>query len=283
MKSEKIYSIKSFNLLKLSVILVFLGRAYQHLFWDAPLRTFFWDEGLLKPVIESLFKTNWQDYVTSSKLDLFLENLIVGLGIFYLLCSLAVIFYDASKKIFKFLIVLGGIGLLFLAFLLMKERFYQFAQFFEYSLQFGIPIVFVLYNKQRVYRNLNVILKILTALVFVAHGLYAIGYYPVPGYFIGMVINIFGFSEEGAKLFLLVAGVLDILVAILIFIPKLARVALIYAFIWGTLTSLARVVAGLSIDFFWESIHLNLFQTIYRLPHGLIPLYLLLRMKKEGN
>lgn len=280
MRYEQVYSIKSFNLLKLSVILVFLGRAYQHIFWDAPVRTFFWDEGLLKPVVESFFNVEWQEYVTSVKLDLFLNNLVVGFGVFYLFSSMAVLFYSSSKKVFKYVILIGSIGLLFLALLLMKDRFYQLAQFFEYSLQFGIPIVFVFYNKNWIQRNLFFILKILVALVFVAHGLYAVGYYPVPGYFIGMVINIFGFSDEVARIFLLIVGLLDFVVSILIFVPRMLKVALLYAFIWGTLTALARVVSGLSINFFWESIHLNLFQTIYRLPHGLIPLYLVLRMKK---
>ncbi|SDX24765.1 hypothetical protein SAMN05444411_10427 [Lutibacter oricola] len=281
MKSEQVYSTKSFNLLKLSVILVFIGRAYQHLFWDAPVRAFFWDENLIKPLIENLFNVEWQTYVTSVTLDLFLDNLVVGFGLLYSLCFLAVIFYKPSKKVLKYLILVGSIGLVFLAFLLMKERFYQFAQFFEYSLQFAIPVIFVFSYKGWVYNNLILILKVLVAIVFVAHGLYAVGYYPVPGYFLGMVINIFGFSEEVSKTFLLVAGVLDFVVSILIFIPKTAKIALLYAFVWGTLTALARVVAGLSVDFFWESIHLNLFQTIYRLPHGLIPLYLFFRMKNE--
>ena len=47
-------------------------------------------------------------------------------------------------------------------------------------------------------------LKIAIALTFSAHGLYAIGYYPQPGVFVDMLINILHFSETTAKDFLFV-------------------------------------------------------------------------------
>ena len=119
------------------------------------------------------------------------------------------------------------------------------------------------------------------AAVFTAHGLYAVGYYPVPGYFLGMVIDILGFTEQGALNFLLVVGILDFIGSILIFVPKVTRYALIYLAIWGFLTSFARLVAGFSFDFFWELLHLNLYQTIYRLPHGILPIIVLLKMKNR--
>ncbi len=271
----------SFKILKFSVLSVFLGRAWQHLFWDAPFRAFFWDEQLLKPIIENTFGMQWKDYVTSPLVDSFIQYTLIAFGILYVFATFATLKFDFKNRIHKIILIAGGIGLVLLAYLLMKDQFYRFSQFFEYSLQFGIPFVLVFYKKEFIKRNLEFILKVLVAIVFVSHGLYAIGYYPVPGYYLGMVIDIFGWSENTAGMFLMVAGILDMVVAILIFVPKIAKYAIIYAFVWGTLTSLARIVSGFYFEFFWQTMNLNLFQAVYRLPHGLIPLMLLVLFKEN--
>ena len=271
----------SFKLLKISVVLVFLGRSWQFIFWDAPFRTFFWNESLLKPFVETIIGIDWKAYANSPKLDAFIDNSVFAFGILYLLSAFAVIFYSKFKTIAKYIIILGGIGLVILAYLLMSDRFYQFSQFFEYSIQFSIPFIFVFYHKQFIQKYLVLILKFLIAAVFIAHGLYAVGYYPVPGLFLGMVIDILGFSEQTALNFLLIAGILDFIGALLIFVPKVARYALIYLAVWGFLTSFARLIAGFSFDFFWELLHLNLYQTVYRLPHGILPIIVLLKLRNK--
>ena len=45
----------SFKILKLAIVLVFAGRDWQHIFWNVPFRNFFFDEQLLKPIIEEVF------------------------------------------------------------------------------------------------------------------------------------------------------------------------------------------------------------------------------------
>ena len=95
-----------------------------------------------------------------------------------------------------------------------------------------------------------------------------------------MVINIFEVNESSARLFLFIAGILDFLLTIFIFIPKFSKIALMYAVFWGLLTSLARIVGGFYADFLLESIHLNLYQVVFRLPHGFIPLMLLIKRKE---
>lgn len=270
----------SFLILKWSVFSVFIGRAYQHLFWDAPFRAFFWDEELLKPFIENIIGIQWGDYVSSVSFDLFLKYLTFGFGLLYLVSAGFTLFYNEKNKFHKIVLICASIGLFFLSYLLMKEKFYRVSQFFEYSLQFGIPIIFMFYTKSFFKKNINLILRLLIAIVFVSHGLFAIGYYPVPGHYLGMVINIFDVTESSARQFLFVAGVLDFLLAIFIFVPKLSKTALIYAVFWGLATSFARIIGGFYADFVLESIHLNLYQVVYRLPHGLIPLMLLIKMKE---
>jgi len=279
---------KKINLLKLSVFLIFIGRAWQHLFWDAPYRTFFWDESLLKPIVEGWFGGSWTIYATSSATDTFVQSIIKVKGILYLIaafCALRI--NEKNKKWTRLPILIGGIGLVILSLLLTKEKFYHIAQFFEHSIQFGLPFV-LLYTYKKAYEKsrLILILKILIAVTFFSHGLYAFGAYPVPGKFVDMVINILGCSEAFAITFLYVAGILDFILAVLLFIPKLDKYALIYAVLWGLLTAMARIVANFYWDFPLQSIHQNLHEVIYRLPHGLTPLLVLLGAKvfaKKGT
>ena len=123
-------------------------------------------------------------------------------------------------------------------------------------------------------KRLVLYLKIAIAFTFTAHGLYAVGYYPQPGVFVDMLINILHVSEATAKDFLIVAGVLDFAIAIGIFIPRIAKYFLLYAALWGGLTALARVWANFYWAFALSSLHQNLYETLYRLPHMLIPLAL---------
>ena len=211
-----------FFILKVSVLLIFIGRAWQHIFWDAPYRTFFWDESLLKPIIERIFNTTWKDYVTSSTTDNFIQNIIKGNGILYAVSAIACISVkNQIKRRQKVLIFLGGISLVILAFLMTKEKFYHGAQFFEHSIQFGLPFVMIYFYHPNIdIERIVLVLKVLIAFTFFSHGLYAFGVYPIPGNFVDMIIQTLGFSEKSAITFLYIAGFLDFVIAVLIFIPK---------------------------------------------------------------
>ncbi len=275
---------KALLLLKVSVFLIFIGRAWQHLFWDAPYRSFFWDESLLKLVITGIFTISWKDYVTSSTTDNFIQGIIRSNGILYLIAALCVITINkTNKKILKFPIILGGVSLIILAVLLTKEKFYHGAQFFEHSIQFGLPFVLLYGYKNFDQEKLILVLKILIAVTFFSHGLYAFGFYPVPGTFVDMVIQIFGCSESVAITFLYIAGIIDFVLAVLIFVPKTSTYALWYAVGWGILTALARITANFYVEFPLQSIHQNLHETVYRLPHGLTPLVVIYLIRKRTS
>jgi len=260
--------------LKISAFFVFIGRSYQHLFWDAPFRTFFWDESLLKPIVESLLNISWQDYATHPSTDIAIQNITTGHGFLYLIAAICCLLVKKNNlKWTGIPILLGSFFLILLSLLMMKEKFYHYAQFFEHSIQFGVPLVLYFFIKNNLStERLVLVLKILIAVAFTSHGLYAFGFYPVPGKFIDMTISCTGISEKSTLVFLKIAGILDFVISVLIFIPKLVKPALLYAFTWGTLTALARIVANFYIDFPVQTIHQNLFSVIYRLPHGIIPL-----------
>ncbi|MEK7258126.1 MAG: hypothetical protein AAB316_25445, partial [Bacteroidota bacterium] len=96
-----------------------------------------------------------------------------------------------------------------------------------------------------------------------------------------------GVDEQGAKLFLNVVGVLDFVVGAGIFLPeKWARPVLLYAAAWGLATAWARIAGNFYWQFPLSSLHQYLFETVFRLPHFLVPmaLYLILNQDiKDGK
>ncbi len=267
-----------FNLIRLSAIGVFLGRAWQHIFWEAPYRAMLWDEQWMSWLVEGVFHFSWHDWVTSPAVDSTFQKLIVGIGLFYLLCALAAVFLERYPRICRPVLLLGGVSLVFLALLYTKENFFVPAQFFEYSLQFGSPFFLViLHRDQDVRRNFLLLLKVATALTFTCHGLFALGFYPTPAGFVEMVMNVLGFHQAGAILFLRLAGVLDILISLLLFFPaRWAIPALGYAVFWGGITSLARIWAYVDTGHFWPTLAQWTHESVLRAPHFLVPLFLLM-------
>ncbi|WP_037317858.1 hypothetical protein [Salegentibacter sp. Hel_I_6] len=267
------------SLLKLCSVCVFFGRAYEHIFFDAPFRSILWDEALLSPVVEVIFKTNWNDYVTDITLDNAIQTFIQALGIFYLVCGLICTLINKKNfRIYQYFLVLGTGALILLAFLDAKSNFYHFSMFLEHAIQFGSPLALLLYFKTGYWKSWQIFtLKLIIAGTFLSHGLYAIGWpYPLPGNFVTMTMNILSISEDSAKSFLLIAGCLDLLVAVLIFIPVTLKIALIYAAIWGFVTALSRIISGFTYELSPLIIHQYMYATIYRIPHGLFPLFTLL-------
>ncbi len=274
--------------LKIAAGSVFLGRAYQHIFWDAPYRELLWDDQLMQPIIEGLTPWTWHEYVTSLAVDHSIQRWMVGMGVFYMLCAVACFFYEKMPKWVKWPICLGTVGLVILALLYMKEYFLHVGQFFEYALQFCAPAFLIIYfkNIDKLQSNSRLVLamKLATALTFACHGLYALGYYPRPGGFTMMTMNILGCSESFATKFLIMAGWLDMVVAVGIFLPwKWSKWVLIYAIFWGLATTFARIFGNFYWNFPLESLNEWVYQAVYRLPHGLIPLVLYMMIAFEDK
>ncbi len=266
------------TILKLSTFLIFLGRAYQHIVWDAPYRTFLWDESILKGSIEAIFGIAWNDYVTSLSAANTISFSIKVIGIFYLICAIITLMIKPSmKKTGKFFLLGGSMGLFILALLYCKEKFLHVGQFFEYTIQFMTPVLLymVLFTSIE-FKKIRLIALIAIALTFSCHGLYAIGYYPRPGSFIDMTLNTLPISEPSAHAMLKIAGILDFVVAIAIFIPRISYAALVYAFVWGGLTAIARLVGHFHIAFLWNSFSQWTWEMLIRLPHGLVPLFVII-------
>lgn len=264
--------------LKISCFFIFIGRAYQHLFWDAPFRSLLWDQNLLEPIIDGIFNLSWNDYVTSLEVDNYIQQAIRITGILYIICAILIlVIHQHSKQWIKNIICIGGINLVLLSLLITKDKFYHLAMFFEHSIQFCLPFVLLYFLKNKNRYRLQSILKIILALAFVCHGLYAIGaLYPLPANFVTMTLNILPIDEPTAKLLLLVMGIIDFVIAIGVFVPKIAKPFLIYATFWGIATALARLISPLTYGFSLDIFHQYLYLVLYRIPHGLVPLLILL-------
>ena len=277
----KLKSISLFTrLLQLSAFTVLLGRAWQHLYWDAPFRTLLWDEQLLSGLVKQFTAMEWETYITSMEVDNAIGNSIKIFGCFYFISAILILFLHKLPKFMLSFLWLSSLCLSFLALLYCKERFFSIGQFFEYTLQFGSPFFLWWWIRQTkphaIPQNFLFFLKIATALTFTCHGLYAVGFYPIPVQFMEMTMNILGVDEVVAKTFLTTAGVLDFVVALGIFLPwKWSRFFLIYAVLWGFGTTVARVWA----NFNWEWLDYVLLQwlheSVMRMPHFLIPLAVL--------
>lgn len=266
-------------ILRIATFCVFFGRAWQHLLWDAPYRSLFWDQALMEPIVTSLSNLSWKAYATSPNTDFLIQSLIKFNGLVYLICAIvALVITKNHKKLAKVLWV-GTALLVFLSLLYYKAKFYKIGQFIEYSCQMSAPIflyVTLFYQVQK--RKLNFALKVAIALTFIGHGFYAIGWYTRPGHFVDMAMNSLHFikipiNQDQTIQLLYWAGVLDMVVAIGIFLPKKwALPFLVWAFIWGGLTTFARVVSYMYVDPSFHTFLQWMPQTIMRMPHLLIPL-----------
>lgn len=267
-----------FKLLQFATVSVFLGRAWQHLIWDAPYRVLFWDENWMSGLVSNLLGMEWQTYVTHPTTDIYIQNLTTASGWFYVLCAIVALLIHKIPRWTHAILILGAIHLMFLSFLYTKDKFYHFAQFFEYTLQWSSPIfLFFLYKTKEFTPKVIFYLKIATALTFTCHGLYAIGYYPRPGHFVEMTLSILPISEATAIWFLVAAGVLDFVVSIALFLPNSwVLLAAAYATAWGLATTAARVWAHFYLEFWSDSLMMWTHESVLRFPHFLIPLMLFL-------
>lgn len=275
-----------FKILQWSAAAVLLGRAWQHLYWDAPYRTLFWDQEWMEGPVRWLLGVDWATYATSPATDLFVQWAVWGTGLFYLLGALSAAFIHKAGAAGRTVLYLSSISLLFLAGLYCKEKFFFAGQFFEYTLQFASPALLA-WAAARTARleeaPIRWALAIGIALTFTCHGLYAFGYYPRPGQFVFMTMSILGVDDNTAVLFLIVAGALDFILSAFIFLPaKWARPFVGYAVLWGLATTLARPLAYAQVAA-WDTVLLQwLHEAVMRAPHFLLPLALLLIVGQQS-
>ena len=278
-----------FGIVQLACLGLFLGRAYQHLFWDAPFRSVLWDKMWMEDLVFYFWNLNWEDYITDPQVDLLIGRVVQSFGIFYLVAALACLFVKSRfGGLARSILLIASFSLLLLAFFYAKEKFYSPVQFFEYTLQWSSPLFLISLSKRPFdYDRILIWLKLATALSFTAHGLYAMNVVPRPVHFMEMTMNILGVGNEAAGSFLITVGILDLILSIGLFLPRQRIVFTLacYAVFWGFSTSAARVLAHCEWAYIWAGLHQWLFESVLRFPHFLIPLAIvwILKLSKADS
>lgn len=252
--SDKITAVQ---VLRIAAFCLFLGRSWQFLFLRTPFHIW------LPEGVES-------------------HGLITALGVFFLINAVVSLIVKKDQPVLKGVLLLSVLPLLIMTFAMWQNKEYQFAQLIEQTAQWTTPLFLWLFldDNSPQSRN-NFLLWVAVALVFTGHGMYAAGIYPQPPHFHFMVTKILGISGSAGSAFLLTAGILDFIVSIGVFVPRFRRVSLMYMVFWGTLTSFARIIAYTDPANFGPTFIEWAPQTIFRLPHALLPLAGLLSLDKK--
>ena len=231
----------------------------------------------MKGFVENRLNIDWATWVSDPGIAQNIASSIVGFGYFYAFCAVLCLIVSKKNKWASFPIAIGSLSLIVLAALYYIDKGFVYAQFIEYTCQWAAPLALIWATRSdEVSKGLVNFIKIAIALTFLGHGLYALGYFPVPGNFVYMTTKILGVGDGMAKTFLKIAGVLDILIVTGIFFRKTQKPLLYYATFWGAVTALARVVAGFNSNAVGHSLSQWLHESVMRLPHGLLPLVLIL-------
>lgn len=269
------------RLLQLASLAVFVGHGWEHLLKGGPYRAFFLNDAIMKNIVE-VFGYTWIDILQNPFIDWSITQGGRVVGIFFILAAFVTCFVQQLPKWTNRIFLLGGAFLLFFyAFCLFLEKGYMWGLWLEYTAQFTTPIfLFVALYWSIQKPKMITALKFVIAITFICHGLFAMNYYPLPGHFVDMVIYGFGLTESTAKQVLFYAGLLDIVVAVLMFLPNQLVVyfALIYTLIWGFLTSIARIVTTFQSDLIGASINQYVPEFLFRFPHFLLPLIAMILM-----
>lgn len=270
-------------LLQFAAFFLLLGRGLQHAFFSTPYSAFFTHETYMLPIIDWFSDLAWWQYLRDETWNENINTFIRTIGWGYILSAIIVLFFQKiPKRGAQFFVGILTAFLLFLAFCYYIGQANRSGQFWEYSSQFSLPILLYWARFGNPLKaNYLLILKIVIALTFTCHGLYAIGYYPVPGYFVDMIVRGLGVAPDTARQLLYTAGILDFILSVLIFLPFrfLVIPALVWAIIWGLITTGARLFTNIYWDIFWDTIWRGMPDMLMRFPHFILPtiaLYLVL-------
>jgi len=286
------------RLLRVSTFLLFIGRAWEHIYWEGPFRNFFYNPHGFGKVLEWLTGSTLQEIYRDHFYEHLIDNVSVGVGIVYALAGIATLFYSPSRKILKWIIGLGVFCLALTFYGFFVDKHFLYGTLFEYSAQFFTPILFIwVCAGVRENRTLFVA-KIAISVTFICHGLFAIGYYPQPGNFADMLIIGFGMQEDVARAALIDIAWLDFVFAGIVMIPfhlmyrkevwsKILKIIFIvlvsYGIIWGFMTSIARFYTHFNSQFIWQSFEGFFHAFLVRLPHGILPLIILKEFLQKKN
>ena len=275
-RTFQLFNFSTFQLLQTAAIGLLLGRAWQHIFWDAPYRELLWDEYWMKDIVGQVLGLSWSEYVSNPLYDERIQIFTQGLGWFYVISAMAALGIQWFPRLARSVLNTSGLAIFLLSLIAWKEYSWQIGQLLEYSLQWATPLLLAASSKRSIPEKwIRYASRAAISATFIGHGLYAAGYYPVPGNFIEMTMRSLSIGEDAARTFLFGIGILDILAALGVIWPVRFKTTIFaYLILWGLLTSLARVWGYFSIDFFENWWQMWIHELLMRFPHFLVPWFL---------
>jgi len=262
------------SILRVAVIALFLGRGWQHLFWETPYRSILWDQDLMEPIL-AFFGVSWEAFASNLQVDRFVTICSQSIGLLLLIGGASLTLFWTRVGVRNLTLLGGGFFVFLMAMARIKGSFPPWAQAMELAIQFSLPFLLFATSRSGLKPSWRTGFQLAVAATFIGHGLFAANVLPTPGNFLNMTMAILGVGESGARQFLFVMGVADFIAAALLLAGGvLGRIGAWYCVLWGLATALARVVAHLDMAPMGYVLHQWLPETVFRLPHGLVPLAL---------
>lgn len=274
-------------LIRIATFLTLFSRGWIYLRWDSPLRGIVWTEKWMTGPVDYFLHMSWAQFTETS--DPYITFIFRAVGILLMASGIAALIVKPCMRRLTDLLCIATFFTALHAFAAWHGKDYQFGMLIEMGLQAFTPaLLLIALHRGLTSPAFDWTARILIALTFIGHGLYAVGHHPVPANFVTMSMNILGLSEGISKSFLLAAGYLDFLAALLIFLPlpAIRKYSLYYMFFWGFVTALARVVSHYNVAEKFYGIDPWLMETLVRTPHWAIPLVagiLIHQHKKETS
>lgn len=259
--------------LRLGAFLCFAGWTWVHFYWEGPYGILLWQENTF--AFASKLGIHWDEFVGTGVEDGFVQKWIARTALLFLACTILALTVRKNSWV-QMGVLSGGSALLtILAYAKYVADLRRLPTFVEQGGQILMPVILVMALVIGVRHRATVATAIIAIiLTFAGHGSYALGLWPTPANFNGMISVILHVEFETTTTILKLAGLLDFFVCIGILIPVLRRSCALYAAIWGFLTAIARPLAGMSWDLNYWGADQFFQEAVIRAPHFLIPLYL---------
>jgi hypothetical protein len=269
--------------LVLGASLMLLGRGWKYFFFETSFREIFWSQKAFGWFIEDWLGIDWNSYLSTPFYDDRIVMFEKGLGLLLMSVAVMILFFSRGKAV-KGVLILVTLFQLPQAYFQFNGVGYNWALMLEFSAQFFMPILLLLYLMDR--KELAIKLGVVViAITFVCHGLYAAGVYNVPQKFLTMSIKTIGLNKSSSMLFLTIMGVLDFVATVMVFIKNFVarRIGLWYMVFWGFVTAVARPWAHFYAFDAARSLFQHFPDFLVRAPHFLLPIFLLVAFNKHAR
>jgi hypothetical protein len=260
-------------ILRLSAFLCFAGWTWVHFYWEGPYGVLLWQDSTYE--LATWLGISWDDFVGSGADDGFVQTGMARLVWLCAACTALTITVRKGAWLQMSALVLGSGLLAVISYAKYVSSQRQLPMLIEHGGQILAPVLLVMALALGVRHRVTIATAVIAmVMTFAGHGSYALGLWPTPPTFYAMTSVILGVDFDAAKTILRVAGVLDFVVCLGIFVPAIRRPCALYAAAWGLLTAIARPVAGMSFGLIYWGADQFVHEAVLRAPHSLIPLYL---------